>query len=94
MVPVETPYAGHVPDAIAQALLAEDPEARVLPYLMPGGTDGKQWSRLGIACYGFAPLKLPPQLDFTGLFHGIDERVPLESLRFGSRGFDRLLVIV
>ena len=91
---VETPYTGHVPDAIAQALLAEDPEAHVLPYLMPGGTDGKQWSKLGIACYGFAPLQLPPDLDFTGLFHGIDERVPLDALRFGSRVFDRFLDLV
>ena len=88
---VETTYAGRVPDAIAQAIQAEDPEAQVLPYLMPGGTDGKQWSKLGIDCYGFAPLRLPPDLDFTGLFHGIDERVPVDALEFGSRVFDRFL---
>jgi acetylornithine deacetylase/succinyl-diaminopimelate desuccinylase-like protein len=91
---VETSFSGHVPDAIVQALLAEDPEARVLPYLMPGGTDGKQWSKLGIACYGFAPLRLPPDLDFTALFHGIDERVPVDALEFGARVFDRFLDVV
>jgi acetylornithine deacetylase/succinyl-diaminopimelate desuccinylase-like protein len=88
---VETDFAGRVPDAVTQALLAEDPDAQVLPYLMPGGTDGKQWARIGIACYGFAPLRLPADLDFTGLFHGIDERVPLDSLHFGARVFDRFL---
>lgn len=88
---VETDFAGGVPDAITASLLAEDPDAQVLPYLMPGGTDGKQWSKLGIACYGFAPLRLPPELDFTGLFHGIDERVPLDALEFGGRVFDRFL---
>ncbi len=91
---VETDFSGGVPDAITQALLEEDPEAQVLPYLMPGGTDGKQWSRLGVACYGFAPLKLPPDLDFTGLFHGIDERVPVDALQFGGRVFDRFLDLV
>jgi acetylornithine deacetylase/succinyl-diaminopimelate desuccinylase-like protein len=91
---VETPFKGDVPDAISRAILAEDPDAHVLPYLMPGGTDGKQWAKLGIACFGFAPLRLPPDLDFTGLFHGIDERVPVDALQFGSRVFDRFLDLV
>jgi hypothetical protein len=65
------------------ALHAEDPDAVVLPYCLSGGTDNKGFSRLGIAGYGFAPLRLPAELDFAGMFHGVDERVPLESLRFG-----------
>ena len=88
---VETPYEGDVVRAMNSALLAEDPDALVAPYLMPGGTDGKHWAKLGIRCYGFAPLRLPADLDFTGLFHGVDERVPVDALEFGARVFDRFL---
>ena len=58
---------------------------------MSGGTDGKAFSRLGIRCYGFAPLRLPPELDFASLFHGVDERVPVAGLQFGARVLDRFL---
>ena len=61
------------------------------PGMYIGGTDAKAWSRLGIRCFGFAPLRLPPDLDFVGLFHGVDERVPTESLEFGARVLDRFL---
>ncbi len=88
---LETSYDGPVADAITAALLAEDPDAIVAPYLMSGGTDAKHWSTLGMRCFGFAPLRLPADLDFTGLFHGVDERVPVDSLRFGARVFDRFL---
>lgn len=91
MSALETPYEGDVVRAMTGALLAEDPDALVAPYLMSGGTDGKYWSDLGMACFGFAPLRLPEQLDFTALFHGVDERVPTESLEFGARVFDRFL---
>ena len=67
------------------------PGARAVPYLMSGGTDAKAWTKLGIRCFGFAPLRLPPDLDFVGLFHGVDERVPTESLEFGARVLDRFL---
>lgn len=88
---LETSYDGPVADAITTSLLAEDPDAIVAPYLMSGGTDAKHWSELGMRCFGFAPLRLPADLDFTGLFHGVDERVPVDSLRFGARVFDRFL---
>ncbi len=88
---LETTYDGAVVDAMNAALLAEDPEAVVAPYLMSGGTDGKHWAKLGMTCYGFAPLNLPPDLDFTALFHGVDERVPTESLAFGARVLDDFL---
>jgi acetylornithine deacetylase/succinyl-diaminopimelate desuccinylase-like protein len=58
---------------------------------MSGGTDAKAWDRLGIRCFGFVPLRLPADLDFTALFHGVDERVPVDALQFGSRVLDRLL---
>ncbi|MGA5451345.1 M20/M25/M40 family metallo-hydrolase [Streptomyces umbrinus] len=67
------------------------PEGHVVPYCMSGGTDAKQFSRLGITGYGFAPLKLPPGFDYQALFHGVDERVPVEALHFGVRVLDRFL---
>jgi len=91
---VETPYEGDLVRHMEQALLAEDPDALVSPYLMPGGTDGKHWAKLGMDCYGFAPLRLPADLDFTALFHGVDERVPVDALEFGARVFDRFLDLV
>jgi acetylornithine deacetylase/succinyl-diaminopimelate desuccinylase-like protein len=88
---VASPYEGDIARAISTSLLAEDPDALVAPYLMSGGTDGKHWAKLGMECYGFAPLRLPADLDFTGLFHGVDERVPVDALQFGARVFDRFL---
>jgi acetylornithine deacetylase/succinyl-diaminopimelate desuccinylase-like protein len=73
------------------ALRAEEPDAPVLPYLMSGGTDGKAWHRLGMRCFGFAPLRLPDDLDFSAMFHGVDERVPVDALHFGTRVLDGLL---
>jgi acetylornithine deacetylase/succinyl-diaminopimelate desuccinylase-like protein len=67
------------------------PEGHVVPYCMSGGTDAKQFSRLGITGYGFTPLKLPEGYDYQALFHGVDERVPVEALHFGVRVLDRFL---
>ena len=72
-------------------LLAEDPDALVAPYTMSGGTDAKHFRKLDMRSYGFAPLRLPADLDFTALFHGVDERVPVDALEFGARVFDRFL---
>ncbi len=88
---LETSFDGDLVDAMTAALLAEDPGALVAPYLMSGGTDAKHWHKLGIRCFGFAPLRLPGDLDFTALFHGVDERVPTDALEFGARVFDRFL---
>jgi acetylornithine deacetylase/succinyl-diaminopimelate desuccinylase-like protein len=88
---LETTFDGHLVDAMTRSLLAEDPDALVAPYLMSGGTDAKHWNKLGIRCFGFAPLRLPADLDFTALFHGVDERVPTDALEFGARVFDRFL---
>ncbi|HEX2893495.1 MAG TPA: M20/M25/M40 family metallo-hydrolase [Marmoricola sp.] len=88
---IETTYDGPVARAMTGAILAEDPDAVVAPYLMSAGTDAKHWDSLGIRCFGFVPLRLPEDLDFTALFHGVDERVPVDSLEFGARVFDRFL---
>jgi acetylornithine deacetylase/succinyl-diaminopimelate desuccinylase-like protein len=90
-IALETTPDGDLYTAMTSALTAEDPEARVIPYCMSGGTDAKAFSTLGLRCFGFTPLKLSPDLDFSGMFHGIDERVPVESLRFGVRVLDRFL---
>ncbi|NEE01287.1 M20/M25/M40 family metallo-hydrolase [Phytoactinopolyspora halotolerans] len=90
-IAVETEFSGSLVDAMSTALMAEDPGARTVPYCLSGGTDAKSFSTLGIRCFGFAPLRLPPDLDFAGMFHGVDERVPTESLQFGARVLDRFL---
>jgi acetylornithine deacetylase/succinyl-diaminopimelate desuccinylase-like protein len=88
---LETPFDGALVDAMSTALRAEDRAARTVPYMMSGGTDAKAFSKLGIRHFGFTPLRLPPDLNFAALFHGIDERVPVEGLQFGVRVLDRLL---
>jgi len=90
-VALETTFDGMLCEAMTAALLAEDPGARAVPYCMPGGTDGKSFSRLGIRCFGFSPLRLPADVDFFGMFHGVDERVPVDALRFGVRVLDGFL---
>lgn len=90
-VSLEVPFAGNLVDAMIDALHSEDPGAKVLPYTLSGGTDNKSLSKIGITGYGFAPLMLPDELDFTGMFHGVDERVPADSLKFGSRVLNTLL---
>jgi acetylornithine deacetylase/succinyl-diaminopimelate desuccinylase-like protein len=88
---LETPFEGPIVDAMSAAIHTEDADATVLPFLMSGGTDAKAWSRLGIRCFGFSPLRLPADLDFTALFHGVDERVPVDALTFSARVFDEFL---
>jgi acetylornithine deacetylase/succinyl-diaminopimelate desuccinylase-like protein len=90
-VALETEFEGRLVDAACAALKAEDPIARPIPYMLSGGTDAKAFSRLGIPCIGFAPLLLPPNLDFAAMFHGVDERVPTDALVFGTRVLDRFL---
>lgn len=82
---LEVSFSGEAIDAMTASLRREDPEAAVLPYLLSGGTDNKALARLGVTGYGFAPLRLPADLDFPGMFHGVDERVPLDALDFGHR---------
>lgn len=82
---LEVPFTGELVEAMTASIAKFDPEAKVLPYLLSGGTDNKSLARLGIVGYGFAPLRLPADLDFPGMFHGVDERVPLDALDFGHR---------
>jgi acetylornithine deacetylase/succinyl-diaminopimelate desuccinylase-like protein len=90
-IALETTPDGDLYDAMTGALAAEDPGARVIPYCLSAGTDAKSFSRLGMRCFGFTPLRLPPGVDFSGMFHGVDERVPVAGLQFGVRVLDRFL---
>jgi acetylornithine deacetylase/succinyl-diaminopimelate desuccinylase-like protein len=91
LAPVETTFDGALVDRMTAAIQAEDPGAYTLPYMLSAGTDAKSFRQLGIRNFGFSPLKLPPELDFTALFHGVDERVPVDALEFGTRVLLRLL---
>jgi acetylornithine deacetylase/succinyl-diaminopimelate desuccinylase-like protein len=88
---LENRFAGPLVDAMVGSLNKADPGAPVLPYLLSGGTDNKALAKLGITGYGFAPLRLPAELDFPAMFHGVDERVPLDALVFGRRVLGDLL---
>jgi len=90
-IALETDWAGPLVEAMKSAIKAEDDDAKPVPYCLFGGTDDKSFSELGITGYGFSPLRLAPELDFAGMFHGVDERVNLDALRFGVRVLDRFL---
>ena len=89
---LENPFSGPLVEAMVGSLGRHDPAAAVLPYMLSGGTDNKALAKLGITGYGFAPLQLPPELDFPGMFHGVDERVPLDALVFGRQVLGDLLL--
>jgi len=82
---LEVPFEGDLVEAMCNALIKEDAVAIPVPYVMSGGTDNKALADLGIIGYGFSPLKLDADFDFTAMFHGVDERVPIEGLTFGAR---------
>jgi acetylornithine deacetylase/succinyl-diaminopimelate desuccinylase-like protein len=82
---LEVPFEGDLVEAMCNALIKEDSLAIPVPYVMSGGTDNKALADLGIIGYGFSPLKLDENFNFMAMFHGVDERVPVEGLVFGAR---------
>ncbi|MDK1472128.1 M20/M25/M40 family metallo-hydrolase [Streptomyces sp. 549] len=90
-IPLQAPADAPTFAVLREALEHFDPQAHVVPYCMSGGTDAKQFSRLGVTGYGYAPLRLPEGFDHQAMFHGVDERVPVDALHFGVRVFDRAL---
>jgi acetylornithine deacetylase/succinyl-diaminopimelate desuccinylase-like protein len=80
---LEVPFEGDLVDQMCLSLLKHDPEAIPVPYVMSGGTDNKALAELGIIGYGFSPLRLAADFDFMAMFHGVDERVPIDGLSFG-----------
>jgi acetylornithine deacetylase/succinyl-diaminopimelate desuccinylase-like protein len=90
-IALEVDFEGDLVESMCNAILAFDPEGIPVPYLMSGGTDNKALSELGIVGYGFSPLKLPADLDFMALFHGVDERVPIDGIEFGVKVLEEFL---
>lgn len=90
-ISVDAPRDSAFVASMQAAIQAEDPDAALLPYCLSAGTDNKALEALGIHGYGFVPLKLPADLNFAMLFHGVDERVPVDAVRFGARVLRRLL---
>ena len=88
---LEFPFEGDLVEAMCNALIKEDSVAIPVPYVMSGGTDNKALSDLGIVGFGFSPVKLPPDLDFFALFHGVDERIPIDGLKFGVKVLNEFL---
>ncbi|ONI79729.1 hypothetical protein ALI144C_23535 [Actinosynnema sp. ALI-1.44] len=91
---IQAPTDSHWFDAMTAAIRSQDPDAIVVPYCMGGGTDAKAFARLGIPGYGFAPLSLPQGFDYRAMAHGVDERVPIDGLHFGTRVLDHFLSVV
>ena len=89
---LEVPFSGDLVESMIHHLEQHDPEAIVFPYMLSGGTDNKALAKLGITGYGFTPLQLPKDFDFTAMFHGVDERFPLESLVFGANVLYDLMI--
>ena len=90
-IALETEWDGALVEAMKASITSQDPQGKAVPYCLFGGTDDKSFSELGIRGFGFSPLRLTPDLDFAGMFHGVDERVPLEALKFGTRVLDHFL---
>ena len=90
-IAIETEWDGALVDAMKASITSQDPQGKAVPYCLFGGTDDKAFSQLGIRGFGFSPVRLTPDLDFAGMFHGVDERVPLEGLKFGTRVLDHFL---
>ena len=88
---LEVEFEGPLVEAMKAAIAKYDPEGIPVPYLMSGGTDNKALSDLGIIGYGFSPVKLPADLDFFALFHGVDERIPVDGLKFGVKVLNEFL---
>ena len=89
--PIEAPADDPLVDVVRESVRASDPEALVVPYLLPASTDNKHLAALGIAGYGFVPLRVPDDYDVFGHFHAVDERVPVEALHFGAEVLERVI---
>lgn len=71
-------------DVISRTLVAREPKVKPVPFVLSGVTDGRFLSKLGIQTYGFTPMKLPEDYNFTALAHAPDERIPVGTTTFGT----------
>ncbi|MBI4613971.1 MAG: M20/M25/M40 family metallo-hydrolase [Planctomycetes bacterium] len=85
--PTETSPDTPLFELLRETLEKADPGATVVPNLLVGYTDAAALSRIGVRTYGFTPMRLPPEIEFSALFHGHDERIPLDAFRWGLECF-------
>ncbi len=81
--PVEAPVDSELYEVLAATVRAHDPAGTPLPFTVPFATDAKHLARIGVPSYGFSPLRIDPEESYLGRFHGVDERVSLDALRWG-----------
>ena len=93
-IALESNFDGELVEAMIKSIKNFDPDGVPVPYLMSGGTDNKALAKLGIKGYGFGPLRLPNDLDFFALFHGVDERIPISGLLFGVHAMHSFLLMI
>jgi len=90
--PLETSYRTPLFEAFRRGLRGHDPDCAVVPMMMSGGTDAKHLARLKIPCYGFSPMRLPREMDFLGMIHGHNERIPIDALAFGVQSLYQVVL--
>lgn len=90
--PLETSFDVPLVESMRASVRRYVPEAELVPYLVPAGTDNPMFAQIGIRGFGFSPLLLPTGYDFPAMFHGVDERVPLDALVFGTKVLEDLIL--
>ncbi len=78
-------------DTLAQILKEDDPAGKPMPLILPAVTDGRYFSKLGIQTYGYLPMNLPPDFNFSQYTHADNERIPVDAVDFGSKAIYKLL---
>jgi acetylornithine deacetylase/succinyl-diaminopimelate desuccinylase-like protein len=90
--PAETSPDTPLFELIKKTVEAADPGSLAIPWMIPGATDSKFYSKLGAACYGFSPVKLDPHMPFGSLYHGNDERLPIEGFYWGLKVYAEVVL--
>jgi len=90
---VTEPIASPLYDVIARQVVAREPDATVVPYMIPGFTDAKYFTQLGARWYGFSPVKIEKAsgIKFADMFHGHNERIPIAGLHWGTEVLDAVV---
>jgi acetylornithine deacetylase/succinyl-diaminopimelate desuccinylase-like protein len=79
----QSPFDTPLFDEMKKQISVADPGCHVLPNLTVGFTDAQYLNKIGVICYGFTPVKLPPEISFPKLYHAHNERIPVEGFKWG-----------